>query len=158
MALSGLASVPVVLRFPIALLAAVPALLVMDRVMASLPEGTSPPAVAAGVLTDTAIDDAPGRVAAVAHYLAGLGTGLLFVYLALLTETLLGGASVVSVALGALALYALMVAFFLFVPLPRAPGVTDARRRVIGRDWAIAAAAYLAVLVPLVVALTLVVA
>ena len=155
MSFSGLSTVPAVLRFPIGLLAALPALFVMDRVMTSLPEGTSAPAVAAGVLSETAIDDAPTRVAAAAHYLAGLGTGLLFVYFSLVAEAVLGGSSFLSVAATTVVLYVLMVAFFLVVPLPRAPGVEDTRRRVIGRDWAISAAAYLAVLAPLVVGLTL---
>jgi len=158
MALSGLSSVPTVLRFPIGLVAAIGAVLVMDLVMAQLPEGTTPPQVAAGVLTRTAVDAAPARLAAVAHYLAGLGTGLMFVYFSLVTEWLLGGSSPSSLVVTTLLLYVLMVAFFVAVPLPRAPGVTASRRRTIARDWAIAASAYLAALVPVSVGLTLAVA
>jgi hypothetical protein len=51
-----------------------------------------------------------------------------------------------------------MVAFFLVVPLPRAVGLDDTRRSTTGRAWAIAAAGYLVVLVPVVTALTLTVA
>lgn len=156
MVVSGLPSVSVVLSFPIGLAASLPALLIMDRVMASLPEGRSPPAVAAGVLTETTIDDAPARLAAVAHYLAGMGTGLLFVYLSFVAETVLGGPSIQSIVAATVSLYVLMVAFFILVPLPRVPGVSNARRRVIGRDWAVAAAAYMAVLVPVVVGLMIV--
>ena len=158
MTLSGLSSVPAVIRFPIGLVAAAVAVLVMDLVMARLPEGTTPPRVAAGVLTETIVDDAPARLASVAHYLAGFGTGLLFVYFSLVAEWLLGGASLSSVAVTTLLLYVLMVGFFVAVPLPRAPGVDAARRSTIGRDWAIAAAGYLAVLVPISVGLTLAVA
>jgi len=158
MTLSGLSSAPVVARFPIALVAAVAALLAMDRAMARLPEGATPPRVAAGVLTETHPDDAPARLAAVAHYGAGTGTGLLFVYGSLVAETLLGGASALSVAATTLALYGLMVAFFVAVPLPRAPGLDRARRRATARGWAVSAAVYLAVLVPVAVGLTLAVA
>ena len=158
MSLSELSSLSPVFRFPIGLLAAVGALLAMDRVMTRLPEGWTPPGVAAGVLTGTHPDDAPPRLAAVAHYLAGLGTGLLFVYLSLVGEWLLGGSSAASVAAAAAVLYVLMVAFFLAVPLPRAPGLDGPRRRAVGRDWAIAAAAYLVVLVPASVGLSIAVA
>lgn len=158
MPLSELASVPVVFRFPIGLLAAVGALFVMDRVMTRLPEGWTPPNVAAGVLTGTHPDDAAPRLAVVVHYLAGLGTGLLFVYLSLVGEWILGGSSAASVAAAAAVLYVLMVAFFLAVPLPRAPGLDGTGRRAVGRDWAIAAAAYLVVLVPVSVGLSIAVA
>jgi hypothetical protein len=156
MALNELSSVPAAVRFPIGLLAAGAAVLVMDLLMARLPEGTTPPKVAAGVLTRTAVDDAPARLASLAHYLAGVGTGLLFVYVSILAEWLLGGASLLSVGAATITLYVLMVAFFLLVPLPRAPGLSQARRSTTGRDWAIAAAGYLAVLVPISVGLTLV--
>ena len=155
MSFSELASLSPVFRFPIGLLAAVGALLAMDRVMTRLPEGWTPPGVAAGVLTGTHPDDAPPRLAAVAHYLAGLGTGLLFIYLSLVGEWILGGSSAVSVAATAAVLYVLMVGFFVVVPLPRAPGLDAARRVTVGRDWAIAAAAYVAVLVPTVVGVSL---
>lgn len=150
-----LASVPAAVRFPVGLLAAAVAVLAMDGVMARTPEGTTSPYVAASVLTGRPVDDAPDRLASVVHYLAGLGTGPLFVYLLLVAEFVAGGASLATVAGTTLALYVLMVAFFVLVPLPRAVGVSDTRRSAIGRGWAVAAAGYLAVLVPLSVGLTL---
>jgi len=139
-----------VLRFPIGLVGGVLATLGMDLVMRGLPEGETPPMVAAGVLTETHPDRAPDRLGSVAHYLAGAGTGLLFVWLSLATEALAGGASLLTaVATGGL-LYVLMVGFFVAVPLPRAPGLSSDRRRTTGRDWAIMAAGYLLVLVPVV--------
>lgn len=72
MAFGELASVPAVFRFPVGLVAAVVALPVMDRVMERVPEGTTPPSVAASVLTGRPVDDAPVRLASVAHYLAVL--------------------------------------------------------------------------------------
>lgn len=155
---SELTAVPAVGRFPVGLAAATAAILAMDVVMRRLPEGVTPPTVAAGVLTGTHPDRAPRRLATVVHYLAGYGTGLLFVYFLLVAEWLLGGASLAGVVATAAVLYVLMVAFFVLVPLPRARGVGGERRRTIARDWAVAAAAYLAVLVPVTVGITVVVA
>ncbi len=123
------------------------ATLAMDRVMARLPEGTTPPSVASGVLTNTRPDDAPARLATVVHYFAGVGTGILFVWLLLLADLLTGVESAVGTVLAAtLVLFVLMVGFFAGIVLPRARGVTAVRTRRIRRDWAIAAGSYLLVL------------
>lgn len=158
MAFDGLASVPAVVRFPVGLVAGAVAVLVMDRMMARVPEGTTPPYVAASVLTRRTVEEAPARLASVAHYLAGLGTGLLLVYLSLVAEWLAGGSSAVTVSATTLVLYLLMVGFFVAVPLPRATGLDGSRRSAVARAWAIDAAGYLGVLVPAWVGLTLVVA
>lgn len=158
MALEELSSVPAVLRFPVGLVAAPIALFVMDRIMKRIPEGTTPPAVAASVLTGRTVDDAPPRLASVAHYLAGLGTALIFVYFLLVVEWLIGGSSLATVSAATLVLYVLMVGFFVAVPLPRAVGPEKPRRSAIGRGWAVAAAGYLAVLAPVSVGFTLVLA
>ncbi|MEZ3163241.1 hypothetical protein ABNG03_00280 [Halorubrum sp. RMP-47] len=121
------------------------ATLAMDVVMARLPEGATAPKVAAGVLTDTPVDDAPERLATWVHYVAGAGSGLLFVGLVAATGRTLGvGTAVTVVAAGAVQL-ALMVGFFALVPLPRAPGLPRQRLGPIRRDWAVSAAAYVAV-------------
>ena len=140
-------------RFPIGLVGGLGATLWMTALMRHLQEGETPPAVAAGVLTETHPDDASERLATVVHYLAGAGTGLLFVWLSLLAETVLGGPSTASVLLTTGGLFALMVGFFILVPLPLA-GLCDRRRRRAARDWAIAAGVYLLVLVPVVFLLT----
>ncbi|MFC6872374.1 hypothetical protein [Halobellus marinus] len=158
MAFGELASAPSVVRFPIGLSAAIVSVLVMDEIMKRVPEGTTPPYVAASVLTRTTVDRAPARLAAVAHYLAGLGTGLLFTYFLLGAEWFFGGSSLLSVVSVTVLLYVLMVAFFVAVPLPRASGVDASRRTAISRGWALAAAGYLLVLVPVSVGLTLLVA
>ncbi|WP_336325543.1 hypothetical protein [Halovenus sp. HT40] len=139
-----------VVRFPIGLVGGVLATLAMDLIMTRLPEGETPPGVAAGVLTKTHPDKAPDRLGTVAHYLAGVGTGLLFVWLSLATEALASGSSVLTTVVTGVVLYVLMVGFFVLVPLPRAPGLSSDRRRTTGRDWAIMAAGYLLVLVPAV--------
>nr|WP_239642317.1 hypothetical protein [Haloarcula amylolytica] len=55
------------LRFVVGVAAGVVATIAMDLVMARLPEGETPPFIASGVLTDSAPDDAPGRLANVVH-------------------------------------------------------------------------------------------
>ncbi|WP_379724891.1 hypothetical protein [Halonotius sp. GCM10025705] len=145
-------------RFPIGLAAAGIAVLGMNRLMAHTAEGTTPPSVAASVLTGRPVDAAPSRLASVVHYLAGLGTGLLFVYFLLVAEQLTGALSATTVAGTTVALYVLMVGFFILIPLPRATGLDDTRRSQTGLAWAIAAAGYLLVLVPATVGLSLVVA
>jgi len=146
--LSTHAALGVPLRFVVGLLAAAVGVLVMDLVMPRLPEGETPPFVASGVLTDTHPDEAPGRLAAVVHYLAGGLTGPLFVWLLLTGEALLG-AGATTTAVTAVVLYVLMLGFFFVVVLPRSRVESD-RLGTIRRDWAVAAAAYLAALVPLV--------
>ncbi len=57
------------LSVPLRFLAGVAATLATDLVMPRLPEGTTVPAVASGVLTGARPDTAPGRLAAVVHCL-----------------------------------------------------------------------------------------
>ena len=153
--LSELAAVSAVFRFPLGLVGAVIAVGVMDQLMARTTDGTTPPSVAASVLTGRPVDNAPSRLASVVHYLAGVGTGLLFVYLSLVVEQLVGRSTPGTVVGTTVLLYVLMVGFFILVPLPRAVGVDARRRRTIGRAWAIAAAGYLLTLVPATTGLTL---
>ncbi|KOX95591.1 MULTISPECIES: hypothetical protein [Halorubrum] len=134
--LAGLALGPVV---------GLAATLAMDPVMARLPEGTTAPKVAAGVLTDTPVDDAPERLATWVHYVAGAGSGLLFVGLVSAIQAALGLGVGVALAVAGVAQFALMVGFFALVPLPRAPGLPRQRLGPIRRDWAASAAAYVLV-------------
>lgn len=143
------AAVSPVVRFPLGVAAGVAATLAMDVVAARLPEGSTPPTVAAGVLTQTHPDAAPRRLARVVHYLAGGLTGPLFVWLLYAAEAGLGPSATTTAATAA-ALLVLMVGFFVAVPLPRAPGLDAARARSIARDWAASALAYVAVGAPLV--------
>jgi hypothetical protein len=140
-------SVP--LQFVVGVVAAVVATRVMDRVMARLPEGETSPFVASGVLTENRPSVAPARLASVVHYVAGLLTGPLFVWYLLASQGLLGGPSLGATLLAAAVLYVLMVGFFVVVVLPRSL-IADGRRSLVRRDWALSAAAYLLVLVPLV--------
>ena len=155
--LSELAAVPAVFRFPLGLGGAVIAVGMMDQLMARTTEGTTPPFVAASVLTGQSVDTAAPRLASVVHYLAGVGTGLLFVYVSMVVEWVVGGSTPSTVVGATMLLYVLMVGFFVVIPLPRAVGVDAGRRKRIGRAWAIAAAGYLLVLVPATTGLTLLV-
>jgi len=142
------ATLAVPILFAVGVGAGIVATLMMDLVMARLPEGETPMYIAAGVLTDRPPGDAPGRLAAVVHYVAGLLTGPLFVWLLFASEGLLDG-SVVATLAATVVLLILMIGFFAVVVLPQSR-VDDGRLGAIRRDWALAAAAYLAVLVPLV--------
>jgi len=137
------------LRFPLGLVAAVVATLVMDIVMARLPEGTTPPQVAAGVLTGSHPDSAPRRLASVVHYLAGGLTGPLFVWLLYAGEFAVDAPRLTTTLLTAGVLLVLMLGFFIGVVLPRSRLRSD-RRVPVARDWALSAVAYLLVLVPVV--------
>ncbi|MFB6116943.1 hypothetical protein [Halosegnis sp.] len=137
------------LRFPVGLLGAVLATLVMDRVMARLPEGETPPQVASGVLTGAHPDDAPQRLATVVHYLAGGLTGPLFVWLLYAGEFLVGGPTPVTTLSVGVVLLVLMIGFFVGVVLPRSR-LRSTRRAPVARDWTLSALAYLFVLVPVV--------
>ena len=130
------------LRILLALLAAVLATLAMDLVMARVPEGRALTLVPAAVLTERTVDAAPGRLAAVVHYVAGLLTGPLYVVLLLLVEGVLGP-SPVAYVLSTAVLFALGVV----LPLPALP---RGRRAALRRAWVVTAAAYLLVLTPLV--------
>ncbi|OYR52740.1 hypothetical protein DJ71_28060 [Halorubrum sp. E3] len=118
------------------------ATLAMDRVMPRLPEGTTAPRVAAGVLTDTPVDRAPERLATWTHYVAGGGAGLLFVGLVSAVQAALGVGTAVALVIAGPAMLALMVGFFALIPLPRARGLPRQRLSTIRRDWALAAATY----------------
>ena len=142
-------SVP--LRFVAGVLGGVLATLAMDLVMPRLPEGSTAPSVASGVLTRRPPPAAPDRLATVVHYLAGMLTGPLFVWLLFAGEVLLGGPSLASTAAAAVVLYVLMVGFFVVVVLPQSQLPRD-RVGPAGRDWALCALVYVAVLVPVLAA------
>ena len=118
------------------------ATLAMDRVMPRLPEGTTAPKVAASVLSDTPVDAASDRLATWVHYVAGGGSGLLFVGLVAAVQIGLGVGGGVALAVASPVMLALMVGFFALVPLPRAKGLPRQRLSTIRRDWALSAAAY----------------
>jgi len=115
------------------------ATLAMDLVMARLPEGETPPKVAASVLTGESVDTATWI-----HYVAGAGSGLLFVGIAAVFGSVLDG-SVATLTAASVVQLTLMVGFFAFVPLPRATGVPRGRRARVRRAWAIEATAYVLV-------------
>ncbi|PSP75222.1 hypothetical protein BRC86_04025 [Halobacteriales archaeon QS_3_64_16] len=156
LAVSSSPSLAIALRLLLGVLAGALATLAMDALMARIEEGGTPPRVASGVLTETRPDEAPRRLASAVHYVAGALSGPLFVWILLVAEGLLG-AGPLAVFVAVLAFYPLMVGFFVAIVLQRSRGVSWERRRAIGRAWALEAALYLAVLVPLVVLTSVVV-
>ncbi|ESS05517.1 MAG: hypothetical protein A07HB70_01993 [uncultured archaeon A07HB70] len=136
------------LRIVLGVLAGVVATLAMGVAMARLPEGETPPAVAAAVLTERRVGEGPARLAAVVHHAAGWLTGGLFVTLLLFAEAALGRSSVAYLATTAL-LLVLMVGFFAGVVLPRV-ALARQRLRTVVRDWTVSATVYLTALVALV--------
>ncbi len=148
-----MAASSVALRFAGAVVVGVLATKSMELVMARRPEGWTPPSIASGVLTGRPPGDAPDRLASVVHHVAGTLTGPLFVWFTFAGEAVLGP-GLPTVAVAAVVLYGLMVAFFAVVVLPRSL-VAAERVPAIRRDWALSAAAYLVVLVPIVAALSL---
>ncbi|MFC7068993.1 hypothetical protein [Halobaculum lipolyticum] len=146
-----LAAVPfsIPLLFLVGVVGGVLATLAMDRAMDRLDEGWTPPSVASGVLTDTRPDAAPERLASVVHYVAGMLSGPLYVWLLLAVASVFGSVWLAALVAGAL-VYPLMVGFFALVVLPRSVGLARQRLERTRRAWAIEAAVYLLVLVPVV--------
>ncbi len=139
------------------------ATLVMDLIMSRLPEGETTPLVAAGVLTETPPDEAPARLASTVHYVAGTGAGILFVTIAGILATLLTATTIevglesarLALLVTATAYPALMIGFFILVPLPRVKGLSRQRSRQVARDWAVCAISYVLVVTAVVSGLSL---
>lgn len=138
------------------------ATLAMDVVMARLEEGTTAPHVAASVLTGVAPRNVSERRAKTVHYLAGLSSGVLFLFLVNLFWSVLalgpgsfGLAALLVLLVSALALYGWLVGFFTLVVLPQyETGMARQRLRTVRRDWAVVAGVHVGTLVVLWLALT----
>ncbi len=136
-------TIPLVVALPLGVVGGLLATLGMDRVTPALDEGFTPPRVAAGVLTDEHPDDASTRLAFTIHYVAGAGTGVVFVWLSRVlarvpvdpTPLVAGGVLLVS-----------MYGFFAWLVLPRA-GFQNPRRAVVAQAWAVSAVVYVTVVV-----------
>lgn len=137
---------------------------VMNVPMNTLPEGTAPPFVAASVISGDAPFETDSRLANAVHYASGTLAGVLFTVIVVLFEAGLATGPnaadvpftplpVVPHALAGLSTYALLLAGFGYVVLPRyGPGEIHERVR---HDWTISAAVYVAALLVLVPVLTI---
>ncbi|MES3162218.1 MAG: hypothetical protein PPP55_11725 [Halorubrum sp.] len=125
------------------------ATLAMDRVMPRLPDGGTAPRVAASVLTEIPVDDAPQRLATWVHYVAGVGSGVLFLGLVAAVGRV-GVGWPASLGVAAAVMLGLMIGFFALVPLPRATGLPRQRVSRVRRDWAVCAVTYVVVAAVLV--------
>lgn len=121
------------------------ATVVMNLPMRRLHAGDMPPAVAAGVLTNTHPEYAPARLAATIHYVAGGGTGLLYLLVVQVFTVTVPGPQLIGTILAAVVVFGLMVGFFILVPLPRAGELPDRQLKQIKRSWGISTGVYVAV-------------
>jgi hypothetical protein len=141
------------------------ATVVMNVPMHRLPEGSTPPFVAAGALTGTEPAEVDPPLASGVHYLAGTLGGVFYTVVALGVESVggfrlltpVGGAELVPHLLAVLATFAFLVAFFAYLVLPTFGGSVRERSRLVRRDWVVSAGVYaLALLVVVPVALAVV--
>jgi hypothetical protein len=133
------------------------ATLVMDTVMRRLPEGTTPPYIAAATLTETQVSSVPHRLALTVHYGAGTASGLLLVVLALVVETVAGLGPLASFVVAGVVQLPVTVAFFSYVVVPTYGHVPGDRVPRLRRDWALSATVYV-ITVTVLVALPVLIA
>jgi hypothetical protein len=128
------------------------ATLVMDVAMRRLPEGTTPPFVAAGVLSDEPLGSAPALLATAVHYVAGIGSGVLLAGLALAAESLLNLSALPAHVVAAVVQLPVMIAFFSYLVVPVYGRVPADRVDRVRTDWALSAGVYVVALTALAVA------
>ncbi|MFB6205494.1 MAG: hypothetical protein ABEJ05_03065 [Haloglomus sp.] len=150
-------------------LAGLLATVLMNVPMQRLPEGSTPPFVAAGALTGEDLTAVSEGLASLVHYAAGTLAGVSFVLLAEAIERFVaarGGAPgfdlviagsgirlVPHIIAGAVT-FSILYLFFAYLVLPLFGKEASARVRAVRNDWAISAAVYTAALVVLIPVLT----
>ncbi|MFC7234378.1 hypothetical protein [Halosegnis marinus] len=150
-------------RVAVGAVAGLVATVAMNVPMHRLPEGSTPPFVAAGALTGEGPADVDPVLASGTHYAAGVLGGGFYTVVSLVAEGLYApdlyivraGQPLVAHVLAVLATFAFLVAFFAYLVLPRFGGPVYERARLVRRDWTVSAAVYalaLAVVVPLLLA------
>lgn len=144
-------------RIAVGALAGLLAALLATIPMQRLPEGATPPFVVAGAVTDEPPGEVDPRLASVLFYVGGAVTGSLFVAVSLALEAVLPfvaaiaaiGLRIVPLALAILATFALLVAGFSYVVLPKFGAEVMARAVRIRRDWVVSTSVYTVALVGL---------
>lgn len=144
-------------RVAVGALAGLLAALLTTIPMQRLPEGPTPPFVIAGTVTDEPLGEVDPRLASALFYVGGAVTGALFVAVSLALEAVLPfvaaiatiGLRIVPLALAILATFALVVAGFSYIVLPRFGTEVMARAVRIRRDWIISTSVYAVSLVGL---------
>jgi hypothetical protein len=157
-------------RVGLGALAGLLATVLMNLPMQRLPEGSTPPFVAAGALTGETLSEVASGVASLVHYAAGTLAGVGFVLFAEGIETLIrqqGGAPgfdlvlagtgllLVPHLIAAAATFSVLFVFFAYVVLPLVGKDARSRGRRVRNDWAISATVYtvaLTVLLPILTA------
>lgn len=126
----------------------------MNVPMHRLPEGSTPPFVAAGALTGTDPAEVAPSLASGVHYLAGMLGGVFYSVVALSVAgastfrllTPVGRTLLVPHLLAVLATYSFLIAFFAYFVLPTFGGTARNRASRVRRDWVISAGVYALVL------------
>jgi len=152
-------------------LAGLLATVLMNLPMQRLPEGSTPPFVAAGALAGEALSEVSSGLASLAHYAAGTLAGVGFVLVAELVERFVraqGGAPGFDIVLGGTGLllvphliaaavtFSVLFVLFAYVVLPLFGKEAASRARQVRNDWAISATVYTVALTVLLPVLTLV--
>jgi hypothetical protein len=154
-----------VARGVVGLVVGLVATVMMNVPMHRLPEGSTPPFVAAGALTGTAPADVTPPLASGVHYISGALGGVFYTVVTLAVESVrpfrlltpVGEAELVPHLLAVLATFAFLVVFFAYLVLPTFGGAVRDRASLVRRDWVISAGTYaLALLVVVPVALAVV--
>lgn len=145
------------------------ATILMNLPMQRLPEGSTPPFVAAGALTGEALSEVSAGLASLVHYAAGTLAGVGFVLAAEGVETVVaaqGGAPgfdlvlvgtgllIVPHFIAAMVTFSVLFLFFAYVVLPLFGKDAANRARQVRNDWAISAAVYTAALTVVLPVLT----
>lgn len=154
-------------RVAIGAVAGLLATAVMNLPMQRLPEGSTPPFVAAGALTGEPLDEVDPKLASGVHYSAGILGGVLFTLLSLAFEGQLPftevialpfvaavagvGLRLVPLFLATLLTYGLLVAGFAYVVFPWFGKSATARAERVRTDWVVSAGVYVVALVVFVV-------
>ncbi|PSP99443.1 hypothetical protein BRC89_04670 [Halobacteriales archaeon QS_4_70_19] len=145
----------------------------MNLPMQRLPEGSTPPFVAAGALTGDELTEVSEGLASLVHYAAGTLAGIGFVLVAEGVERVgaarggipggdivLGGTGIRLVPhfVAAMATFSVLFLFFGYVVLPLFGKEARDRARHVRNDWAISAAVYTAAVTLLLPVLTVAIA
>jgi hypothetical protein len=152
-------------------LAGLLATVLMNLPMQRLPEGSTPPFVAAGALTGEALSEVSAPVASLVHYAAGTLAGVGFVLVAESVERFVraqGGAPGFELAItgtglllvphliAAATTFSVLFLFFGYVVLPLFGKEAHDRAGRVRNDWAISATVYMVALVVVIPLLTVV--
>lgn len=121
------------------------ATMVMDFVMDRLPEGRTPPAVAAAAVRGERPEDAGRGAVALSHYGSGTVAGVVYLGIFILLSMIVPDSttmSLLALAGAGTIMFGLMIGVFFLGPLSHVGGLTAQRVGDIKRSWMISAGVY----------------